>query len=167
MALTSLSAVLVFILFWTGPSQAEIYQWLDTKGRIQFSDTLPRSLNSSLHPSADGYIPSTTYIHKKKTNPTSVAKRVKDLENIATELKKDRLKREKIRVNELGEKARKNKIRKQQLALAKKRQLACDQARVKENLAFRQRTQRHSLSNMGKALANYERKRQALREKCY
>ena len=135
---------------------AEIYQWVDSEGRQQFSDS-PKEKYSSV-----GYASSV------KSNPLvkPESKDLKELEDIAKNFKKDRLKREKIRAKENKARVLKNKKREKQLAAAKKRKLACKKAKKKEDLAFRQRTQRKSLTNTRKALSNYEKKRAARIEKC-
>ncbi|MEH6448672.1 MAG: DUF4124 domain-containing protein [Oleispira sp.] len=146
-----------FILIHSTQSLADIYQWVDSNGRPQFSDSPTKEYKSS------GYAQTA-----KNTLPptTDKTQNIKDLENIAKEFKQDRLKREKTRVREDKARAKKNKKREKQLALAKKRKQACKAARKKEDLAFRKRTQRQGLVKMRKALANYEKKREARLEKC-
>lgn len=136
---------------------AEIYSWVDSAGRSQFSDWPNEDYSSSGYVQSHKTLP-LTYSHNSKSP--------KELEDIAKQLKSNRLKREKAKARDDKARLKKNKKRKQQLAAAKKRKLACKKARNKEDLAFRSRTQRQGLSQMRKALANYEKKQQIRREKC-
>jgi hypothetical protein len=146
-----------FVLFYSPQIFAEIYQWIDSEGRPQFSDSPNEEYSSS------GY----AYSHKNNT-PSHVnsSKSPKALEGIAIELKNNRLKREQERIKADKAKARKDKKRQKQLAAVKKRKLACKKARNKEDLAFRSRTKRQGLMQMRKALANYEKKQKIRRDKC-
>lgn len=148
--------VVSIISIYSSQSFAEIYQWVDSEGRQQFSDS-PKEEYSSV-----GYASSV----KSNALRKSDSKNSKELEDIAKDFKKDRLKREKIREKENKARVLKNKKREKKLAAVKKRKLACKKAKKKEDLAFRQRIQRKSLSNMRKALANYEKKRATRIEKC-
>jgi hypothetical protein len=166
MGISRLSYLFVLTLLWSSYGQAEIYQWLDSNGRLQFSDTPPASFsNSPSNSPAATHVPSTD-ISEIENSSVSSAKRTENLQRIAKKLKKDRLKREKVRAKELRSRAKKDKKRKKKLAAAKKRKAACKKARTAEDLAFRQRTKRHGLNKMRKALANYEKKRQARQNKC-
>ena len=62
--------------------------------------------------------------------------------------------------------ARKKKKREKRLVAIKKKKLACQDARDKEDLAFRQRTKQQNLDKMRKALANYVKNRENRKNKC-
>jgi hypothetical protein len=143
--------------FYSSQCVAEIYQWVDSHGRVQFSDSPSEEYHSAGYAhSADKSVPSTI----------SQSQTLKDLNNIAKELKKDRIKREKIRAKEKQDRINDNKKRKKQLAAIKNKKRACEKARVQQNIAFRERTQYQGLIQMRKALANYERKREVRQKKC-
>jgi hypothetical protein len=148
-----------FLLVFSLQVQSEIYQWVDSKGRIQFSDNPNKKYNST------GYAQKSSS-DSSVTATESYSERSENLEEIAKSLKKDRIKREAIRKNEVKARAKKNKKRKKLLAAIKKKKLACKNARKKEDLAFRKRTKSQSLAKMRKALANYEKKRETRRKKC-
>lgn len=147
-------------------THAEVFRWVDNQGRVQFSDipnlvkkndNLPNTKTVS-QPSNQG---ADVIGHKKISH-----KEPKDLNAIAKKMKKERLMREKAKKKR--EKKRKAKLKKhqKQLAAAKKKKLACKKAKENEDLAFRKRTQQQGLLKMRKALANYEKKREARRKKC-
>lgn len=149
--------IISLIIFYSPQGLAEIYQWVDSEGRHQFSDSPNKKYTTS------GYAQSH---ENNNSSPINNSKIPKDLERIALKLKNSRLKREQDRAKEDKARAKKDKKRKKQLAVAKKRKLACKNARDKEDLAFRSRTQRQGLTQMRKALANYEKKQKIRREKC-
>lgn len=159
MSFKLLKLISYFLLFFSVQVQSEIYQWVDSQGHIQFSDSPHEEY------AAAGY---SRQLPKAQSLTTSVpaSGNPKDLESIAKELKKDRLKRQRLRDKDSKARAKTNKKRQQQLVAAKKRKLACKKARDKEDLAFRQRTQRQGLMKMRKALANYEKKRETRRKNC-
>ncbi len=152
--------VINFLLIFTGlvlfssMSCAEIYQWVDSQGRTQFSDSPIEDYNSA------------AYTRAAKIDPVTKASNSQNLEEIANDLKKNRLQREKLRKQQVKAWSKKNKKRKQALAAVNKRKEACNKAKKKEDLAFRQRTQRQDLNKMRKALANYEKRQKIRREKC-
>ena len=149
-------------------THAEVFRLVDKQGRVQFSD-IPnlekKTKNDNLPNTKTVSQPSNQYAdvigHKKISN-----KEPKDLNAIAKKMKKERLVREKSKKKR--EKNRKAKLKKhqKQLAAAKKKKLACKKAKENEDLAFRKRTQQQGLLKMRKALANYEKKREARRKKC-
>ncbi len=142
----------VIILFGqVNVASAEIYKRIDSKGRSHYSDSSVANYRSA------GYQKSVKVSSRQNSNK---------LENIAKRLKKDRLKRESERTKSLSVRKKKQKKQKKLLAAADKRKKACSIARQKEDRAFRQRTQRQSLTNMRKALANYEQKREIRQVKC-
>jgi hypothetical protein len=149
------------ILFYSLYAQGEIYQWVDSQGRTQFSDSPNEKYDAA------GYARQQTREQHATTSgyDTDISSS-KNLDEIAKELKQDRLKRKKLRDKESKARAKKNKQRKKQLAAAKKKKMACKIARDKEDLAFRQRSQRQGLVKMRKALANYEKKSDIRRKKC-
>jgi hypothetical protein len=152
-----LPLITCLVFFYSSQCIAEIYQWVDSQGRVQFSDSPSEEYDSG------GYAHS---VDKTVSSKTSQSQNLKNLKNIAKELKKDRLNREKIRAEEKQDRINDNKKRKRQLAAAKKRKQACKKARVQQNIAFRERTQYQGLIQMRKALANYERKREVRQKKC-
>jgi hypothetical protein len=152
--------------FFSVQSLAEIYQWVDSKGRPQFSDSPSEEYKSSGYAQSTNNSSTLDSALTPNTAPSSRAKSAKQLESIAQAFKEDRLKRENERVKQERVRAAKNKKREKKLALAKKRKLACKKAKTREDLAFRKRTQRQGLMQMRKALANYEKKRDIRREKC-
>jgi hypothetical protein len=143
--------------FYSSQCIAEIYQWVDSQGRVQFSDSSSEEYHSA------GYAHSA---NKTVSSKTSQSQTHEDLKNIAKELKKDRLNREKKQAKEKQDRINDNKKRKKQLAAVKNRKRACEKARVQQNIAFRKRTQHQGLMQMRKALANYERKREVRQKKC-
>ena len=149
------------IIFYSINAQGEIYQWVDSQGRTQFSDSPIEKYDAAGYaqqPRREQPVTNSGY-------ETDIGSS-KNLDEIAKELKQDRLKRKKLRDKELKARAKKNKQRKKQLVAAKKKKRACKIARDKEDLAFRQRSQRQGLVKMRKALANYEKKSEIRREKC-
>lgn len=142
-------------LFLSELATAEIYRWVDEKGRVQFSDSPDPNYHSQALTS--------------KANTTNTAHRISDiklLQRTAKKLKQERLKREgqaKILFQVKRQKRLKNeKI----IAKKKKRKLACNNAQKKENLAFRQRSKSRNLTAMRKALERYEKKKVIRIKKC-
>ncbi|MGK0474898.1 MAG: hypothetical protein ACJAYV_000546 [Oleispira sp.] len=160
--LCKLSKVLSLTACWaflySPHSSSEIYQWVDSQGRLQFSDSPEKIYGSS------------GYAHSDNSNASSSStpkyEELKNLKGIAKELERDRLKRATIRDEEDKAWVKKNKKRKKRLAAIKKNKLACQKAQDNEDLAFRKRTQRQGLMQMRKALANYEIKRELRRKNC-
>jgi hypothetical protein len=156
-----LSLIVCWAFLYSPRSSGEIYQWLDSQGRQQFSDR-PDIKNGS-----SGYAHSANNSASSNTPfSTPKYKTSKDLNGIAEKLKRDRLKREAIRDKEDKAWVKKNINRKKRLAVIEKKKLACQKAQANEYLAFRKRTQYQGLMPMRKALANYEIKRESRREKC-
>jgi hypothetical protein len=145
-----LSLIVCWAFLYSPHSSSEIYQWVDSQGRLQFSDR-PEVINGS-----SGYAHSA---NNSASSSTPQYKKPKDLQGIAEKLKRDRLKREAIRNKE-------NKKRKNRLAAIEKKKLICQKAQANEYLAFKKRTQHQGLMAMRKALANYEIKRESRRKKC-
>ncbi len=148
--------IALFILFYGLSAQvatvsAEIYKRVDAQGRTHFSDSSLTSYKSV------GYQQVSTSSSKQNSDA---------LEKVAKRLKKNRLKREGERKRSLSKRKQKHKKQLKLLAAANKRKKACSVARQKEDKAFRQRTQRQSLTKMRKALANYEKKRELRQVKC-
>jgi hypothetical protein len=152
-----LPLIICLAFFYSSQCLAEIYQWVDSQGRVQFSDSSSEEYHSA------GYAHSA---NKTVSSKTSQSQTHEDLKNIAKELKKDRLNREKKQAKEKQDQINDNKKRKKQLAAVKNRKRACEKARVQQNIAFRKRTQHQGLMQMRKALANYERKREVRQKKC-
>jgi hypothetical protein len=152
-----LPLIICLAFFYSSQCIAEIYQWVDSQGRVQFSDSSSEEYHSA------GYAHSA---NKTVSSKTSQSQTHEDLKNIAKELKKDRLNREKKQAKEKQDRINDNKKRKKQLAAVKNRKRACEKARVQQNIAFRKRTQHQGLMQMRKALANYERKREVRQKKC-
>jgi hypothetical protein len=156
-----LSLIVCWAFLYSPHSASEIYRWVDSQGRLQFSDR-PDIRNGS-----SGYAHSANNSASANTpSSTSKYKTSKDLNGIAEKLKRDRLKRESIRGKKVKARAKKNIKRKKRLAAIEKRKLACQKAQDNQYFAFRKRTQRQDLMSMRKALANYEIKRESRREKC-
>lgn len=155
------------LAFFSMNSSSEIYHWVDAKGRQQFSDSPRESHSSEGYDSRVDHSPSHslkgygTFVKSSEKSQTP-----KELERIAKKIKKDRIKRERLRAKAKRLRVKKNKKREKQLAAAKKRKQACQTAKNKEDAAFRKRTQRQGLSQMRKALSNYEKRREIRREKC-
>jgi hypothetical protein len=152
-----LSLIICWACLYSPHSSSEIYQWVDSQGRLQFSDGANKTNGSS------GYAHSA---NNSASSSTSKYKNPKDLSAIAEKLKRDRLKREILRDKEAKARVKKNKKRKKRLAVIEKKTLACQKAQANEHLAFRKRTQRQGLIRMRKALANYEIKRESRLKKC-
>jgi hypothetical protein len=151
-------------------SYKTIYKTIDENGRVHFSDS-PRAQNSENY-SANGYSTSSL-----DANPVSSALRQKsetqtkevdtgELEQIATDLKKERLQREKLRKKERSKAKKKRQQQKKKVAAKKKKIKACQLARVKEDKAFRKRMKAKDLSQSESALENYEKKRDVRKKKC-
>ncbi|MGK0249402.1 MAG: hypothetical protein ACI910_002144 [Oleispira sp.] len=159
--LFKLFKVLSLIVYWaflySPHSSSEIYQWVDSQGRPQFSDRPDKIKGSS------GYAHS---VNNTASSSTAEYKKSKDLNAIAEKLKIERLKREIIRDKEAKARVKKNKKRKKRLVAIENKTLVCQKAQANESLAFRKRTQRQGLMKMRKALANYEIKRETRRKKC-
>jgi hypothetical protein len=159
-----LSLIVCWGFLYSPHSSGEIYQWLDSQGRLQFSDRPDiRTGSSGYAHSANNSASASTSKYK---NSTPKSKASKDLNGIAEKLKKDRLKREAIRDTEDKAWVKKNNKRKKRLAVIEKKKLVCLKAQANQYLAFKKRTQRQGLMAMRKALANYEIKRKFRREKC-
>jgi hypothetical protein len=139
-------------------SLSEIYQRIDSQGRLHFSDSPEKKYDSS------GYAHSNNNSASALTTPKY--KKLKDLKNIAKKLERDRLKRATVQNKKDEAWLSKNKKRKSRLIAIKKNKLACKKAQDNEYLAFRKRTKRQGLMQMRKALANYEIKRESRRKKC-
>jgi hypothetical protein len=152
-----LSLIVCWAFLYSPQSSSEIYQWVDSQGRLHFSDR-PEIINGS-----SGYVHSA---NNSASSSTPQYKKSKDLQGIAEKLKRDRLKREAIRDKENKARVKKNKQRKNRLAAINKKKLICQKAQANEHLAFRKRTQHQGLMPMRKALANYEIKRKFRQEKC-
>ena len=149
------SPTLIFILqltFIPSLATAEVYRWVDDKGRVQFSD----SPNPNYHSQAFANTPGSV-------NPSTD---VQSLQKKAKQLKKDRLKRERGAAKVLKAKRQKRLKNEKRIAKIKKQKQACDIARKKENLAFRQRTKSRNLTAMRKALERYEKKRMIRIKRC-
>jgi hypothetical protein len=132
--------------------QAEIYRYVDDQGRVQFSDN-PNS-NYNVQAISSGVSTSRNEVD------------VEALESKAQQLKQNRLEREK-HANKLIQKKRKARLKYQKaLAKKKKKEEACELARIKENLAFRNRSKSRNLTAMRKALEQYEKKRKMRIKKC-
>jgi hypothetical protein len=152
-----LSLIVCWAFLYSPHSSSEIYQWVDSQGRLQFSDR-PEVINGS-----SGYAHSA---NNSASSSTPQYKKPKDLQGIAEKLKRDRLKREAIRNKENKARVKKNKKRKNRLAAIEKKKLICQKAQANEYIAFKKRTQHQGLMAMRKALANYEIKRESRRKKC-
>jgi hypothetical protein len=152
-----LSLIVCWVCLYSPHSSSEIYQWVDSQGRLQFSDRANKRNGSS------GYAHS---VSNSASSSIPKYKTSKDLSAIAKKLKRDRLKREIIRDKEAEARVTNNKKRRDRLATIEKKTLACQKAQANEHLAFRKRTQRQGLIPMRKALANYEIKRKSRLKKC-
>lgn len=140
------------LIFISSLSTAEIYRWVDDKGRIQFSDSPNPNYNSQALANTSG-------------SPEPVLD-VSSLQRTARQLKQDRLKREKA-AKKLAKAKRQKRLRNEKIiAKKKKKKQACDNAQKKENLAFRQRTKSRNLTAMRKALERYEKKRMIRIKRC-
>lgn len=134
---------------------ADVYQWQDEFGRIQYSDKPPENSDAQSIPlpQAQGY---------QQGGHSSG-----HLESAARQLKKDRLNREKA---QRQERQRKKRLHAAWQAQKKKKlanQQACAKAEKKADLAFRNRMQRTGLNQAGKAFENYEKARQKARVVCH
>jgi hypothetical protein len=153
--------ILYLLLTISHLAHAEVFRWVDTQGRVQFSD-VPNTKSANIKAASQALKAKTDAVdHKKISN-----KEPKDLKAIAHKMKKERLAREKAKKKRDKNRQVKLKKHQKQLAAAKKKKLACKKAKEKEDLAFRKRTQQQGLLKMRKALANYEKKREARRKKC-
>lgn len=153
--------ILYLLLMISHLAHAEIYRWVNSHGRVEFSDVPntkavnTKTANQVLKVKTDG-------VDQKKISN----KQPKDLKAIARKMKKERLAREKVKKKRERNRQIKLKKHKKQLVAAKKKKLACKKAKEKEDLAFRKRTQQQGLLSMRKALANYEKKRKTRLKKC-
>ena len=158
--------ILYLLLMISHLAHAEIYRWVNSHGRVEFSDVPntkavttkavnTKTANQALKVKTDG-------VDQKKISN----KQPKDLKAIARKMKKERLAREKVKKKRERNRQIKLKKHKKQLVAAKKKKLACKKAKEKEDLAFRKRTQQQGLLSMRKALANYEKKRKTRLKKC-
>ncbi|CCK75481.1 hypothetical protein OLEAN_C13050 [Oleispira antarctica RB-8] len=155
---SNLLAITTYLLFFfSAQVQGEIYQWVDSQGRVQFSDRPTEDYD------AMGY---TRQSSSQQATEASGFRSPEDLEAIAEKLKKDRFKREKLRKKATRARVKKNEKREKRLATAEKRKLDCQKARDNEDLAFRQRIKSQSLIKMRKALANHVKKSETRRKKC-
>lgn len=152
-----LSLIVCWVCLYSPHSSSEIYQWVDSQGRLQFSDRANKRNGSS------GYAHS---VSNSASSSIPKYKTSKDLSAIAKKLKRDRLKREAIRNKENKARVKKNKKRKNRLAAIEKKKLICQKAQANEYIAFKKRTQHQGLMAMRKALANYEIKRKSRLKKC-
>jgi hypothetical protein len=159
-----LSLIVCWASLYSPHSASDIYQWIDSEGFLQFSDSPDKRNGSSVYAhSANNSASSSTPQYQDSAPKYKVSK---DLQVIAEKLKRDRLKRGIIRDKEKKSWVEKNKKRIQRLAVIEKKKLVCQQAQANEYLAFKKRTQRQGLIPMRKALANYEIKQESRREKC-
>jgi len=152
--MTRQAKLLLLLVLCAPASYAEVYQWKDQYGRLQFSDRPPAGTNAQPIPveEAQGY--------------EQGSHSAKDIERSARQLKKERLSREK---HEKAERQRKKQLhaawqkqRKQKLA----NKIACDRAQKKADKAFRNRMQRTSLSSAGNAFDQYEKARDKAEAVC-
>ncbi len=143
---------IIFILLFPLAVRAEIYRWVDEKGRVQFSDSLNPNYGSQALVSKAGSTGNTTDI--------------KQLQKTAKQLKQQRLKREGDTKKLLKSRRKKQLNNEKRIAKKKRKKDACDNARKKENLAFRQRSKSKNLTAMRKALDRYEKKRVIRINKC-
>ena len=145
---------LMLLLFATLACEAEVYQWQDEYGRLQFSDQPPEHIKAESVdiPDAQGY----------QQGSHSAA----HIEKSANQLKSDRLNRE--------ESLRRERKRKQELHAAwqkkkkekKANQAACAKAQKQADLAFRSRMQRTNLNAASNAFERYEKARQKMDRLC-
>ena len=143
------------ILLLSGLATAEIYRWVDEKGRVQFSDSPDPNYHSQALTS-----------RVNTTNTAHSITDIKSLQRTATKLKQERLKRER-QAKKMFQLKRQKRLRNEKIiAKKKKKKLACDNAQKKENLAFRQRTKSRNLTAMRKALERYEKKKVIRIKKC-
>lgn len=147
----------VLCLFLQIPVQAEVYKTVDENGRIHFSDR-PIKSNAPL----EGY-QSSGY---STSQPKAKIVNNKALEDVAKQLKAERLQRQAERKQEHKKLLKKQKQQKKIMAAAEKKKKACRLAKKKEDLAFRKRVQTKNLKQSESALANYEKKRDARIAKC-
>jgi hypothetical protein len=140
------------LLLLSGFTTAEIYRWVDEKGRVQFSDSPDPNYHSQALASK---------------NPSAIPPAdIKSLQKKANKLKQDRLKRERD-AEKLFKAQRQKRVRNEKrIAKKKKQKQACYNARKKEDLAFRQRSKSRNLTAMRKALERYEKKRVIRINKC-
>ena len=147
-----LIAHIISILLLSLAVRADIYRWVDEKGRVQFSDSPNPNYGSQALVSKTDTLGNTTDI--------------KLLQKAAKQLKQQRLKRESD-TKKIAQSNRKKRLKNEKrIASKKKKKQACDNARKKENLAFRQRGKSRSLTAMRKALDRYEKKRMIRINKC-
>ena len=132
--------------------RADIYRWVDEKGRVQFSDSPNPNYGSQALVNKIDSLGNTTDI--------------KQLQKSAKLLKQQRLKRESDAKKVLQSKRKQRLKNEKRIASKKRKKQACDNAKKNENLAFRQRSKSRNLSAMRKALARYEKKRMIRINKC-
>ena len=147
-----LIAYFIFILIPPLAAHADIYRWVDEKGRVQFSDSPNPNYDSQALVSKTDSLGSTTDI--------------KQLQKDAKQLKQQRLQRESDAKKVLQSKRKKRLKNEKRIATKKRKKQACDNARKKEDLAFRQRGKSRNLTAMRKTLERYEKKRKIRINKC-
>lgn len=140
------------LLVLSSNSNAEIYRWVDDQGRVQFSDS----------PNPNYQAQGLTGTIDRTGTPVDI----KRLQSKAQQLKEQRLTREKKAAKRTKAKRQKQLRYEKKIAKAKKQKEACKNARIKEDLAFRQRSKSRSLTAMRKALERYEKKRMIRINRC-
>ena len=133
---------------------AEVYRYVDENGQVHFSDSTSRHYESGGYKSPQGTIDSVDLVNQQA------------LENTANRLKNERLGRESKRKALSKKREQAHKKQQQKIRMAKKQKEACRLARKKEDQAFRQRGKSKNVKQMGKALANYEKKRDQRKIQC-
>lgn len=144
---------------------AEVYKYVDTNGQVHFSDKPlgGLSLDSIL------VVGDSKKSEKLEAKSQSLSKQVNDpaaLESIATELKANRVQREKKRIRRAKIKSKRWKAQKKAAKDKKQKKKACQIARKQEESAFRNRTKKKNLKQMEGALVQYEKKRNLRKQKC-
>ncbi|MBL4797655.1 MAG: DUF4124 domain-containing protein [Oleispira sp.] len=143
------------ILLLSDSATAEIYRWVDEKGRVQFSDSPDPNYHSQALTS-----------RVNTTNTAHSITDIKSLQRTAKQLKRERLKRE-GQAKKIFQIRRQKRLKNEKIiAKKKKKKRACDNAQKKESLAFRQRSKSRNLTAMRKALEQYEKKRMIRINKC-
>lgn len=145
-------AFYLYIGVLSSTSNAEIYRWVDDQGRVQFSDS----------PNPNYQAQSLTGTAVRENSPVDI----KLLQGKAHKLKQERISREKETLKRVNAKRQKRLRYEKKIAKAKKQKEACKNARIKEDLAFRQRSKSRSLIAMRKALERYEKKRMIRINRC-
>ncbi|OUS40029.1 hypothetical protein A9R00_08100 [Oleispira antarctica] len=143
---------ILFIFFFPVVVHADIYRWVDEKGRVQFSDSPNPNYGSQA-------------LVGKIATPAK-ATDITQLQKTAKQLKRQRLKRESDAEKLFKDKRKKRLNNEKRIAKKKRKKEACDNARKKENLAFRQRSKSRNLTAMRKALDRYKKKRMIRINKC-